>query len=106
MSTTGLQAANKNRTAFERFILRFKIAWRIIWKEKHVIVLYASKKDLVTLMNNGKITGIDISYAGMAKHHTGQIIKQTAELISDIDILCAKSEFDAMVEQLQKNRKE
>lgn len=95
----------KKLNRFDRFIRRVVISWRIVWREQHVVVLYVDKENFIRVIKGKPLKTVDIAFTGMMKHQSGQIIKDTAGMISDIDLLCAKAEFDSRVEESQSQAK-
>lgn len=85
----------KRRNKLKRFLLRCKIALRIIFKEKHGVVLVINRDQLTSLITHNEINeDIQIAYFGMMEHHVGQLVKIASSLISDVDIICSKAEFE------------
>lgn len=85
---------------FKRLWLRLRIAYRIVFKEKHGLVVVLNKDQLINIITESKVDGdIQIAYFGMMEHQTMQVVKICAEAISDVDIICNKAEFDVMVEE-------
>ena len=91
----------KKLNRFHRFIRRVVIAWRVVWREQHVVVLYVDKANFIRVIQGKGLKTVDVAFAGMMQHQSGQIIKNTAGMICDIDLLCAKAEFDSRVEESQ-----
>jgi hypothetical protein len=87
-----------------RFILRLFIARRVI-KSKHVICIYLTSPQLIELITDNTFKGdISYSYAGLMNHQAMQAIKCISQSVNDVDIICEKGIFEAIVDEKLKNK--
>ncbi len=89
------------RNKLTRFLLRFRIARRILFKEKHIVALYITDQQLMDLIEGRRLDGVDMSYAGMMEHQALGLIQKVGGFINSIEIICDKATFEATISEQQ-----
>lgn len=91
----------RKRNRLQRFLLRLQIAIRVAFYEKHVLVIYLKRQDIIDLIVEDKIKqSVSFSYAGMLEHQAARVLKTTGEWMNDVEIICSKAEFDVNAEEI------
>lgn len=94
------------RKAIRLFFIKLVIAWKILFVKKHGMCIYITKEQLIEIIKDNKCTGeIELSYFGLMKHQTKQIIITASERLDHIEIALDKAAFEADVILKNKNNK-
>ena len=70
------------------------ICYKVLFRHKHCVVLNLDDDNLVNLLTD-KETDINVIYFGMQPYIYNKMIKDMASEIDDVDMICAKAEFEA-----------
>lgn len=94
----------KLKKKFKLFITRFRVCWKIL-TNKHVVVIYLTRNDFVELVKDNSISSTThISYLGMLEFQALKTIKETANKINEVDLICNKANFEVEVEESLQNK--
>ena len=89
----------KHRTPFQRFLLRLKVAWHLVVRHKHGVVIYLTHDQIINLISDSAIKGdVNISYFGMLDFQMRQTIKVVGSMIDDVEVITDKATFESRFE--------
>ena len=86
----------------KRFWLRLRIALKLLFSSKHGVVIYITDRQMEKIVLSKYIGSTNISYYGMREYQSMEVVKQIADIMDEVDIICGRAEFQAEVIEREK----
>jgi len=87
----------------KKFYIRLLACYKILFRKyDHWVILDVDKDNLVKLLKDEPFTS-DVLYHGVQPYVFYKMIKNISNTTSEIDMICAKAEFEAAALEYKKN---
>lgn len=85
--------------------IRIQVAWHIVSHQRHGVCLYATEEQLIEIIQDNECSGeIKMSYFGLMRFQSFQLIIQAAGSMDEIEIALDKAAFEAKVQEQNQNK--